>query len=69
MNVKTFVTRETHTDISCPRYPIEKEIEKEYRAVVAAQRWRGEIEKRKFLCFLLISNSRSSRGVEILENP
>lgn len=69
MNVKTFVTRETHTDISCPRCPIEKEIEKEYRAVVAAQRWRGEIEKRKFLCFLLISNSRSSRGVEILENP
>lgn len=40
--------------------PIEKEIEKEYRAVVVAQR-RGEVEKRNFLCFLLISNSRSSR--------
>lgn len=45
--------------------PIEKEIEKEYRAVVVAQR-RGEVEKRNFLCFLLISNSRSSRNVEAL---
>lgn len=72
MNVKTLVkhihTRtRTQKDISCWKRPVE-EIEKEYRAVVAAQRWRGEVEKRKFLCFLLISNSRSSRSVETLEN-
>ena len=68
-NVKTFVTRETHTHTHkhikiYPRWNAmsHREGNREGISSDAEREGRGEVEKRKFLCFLLISNSRSRRS-------